>query len=288
MLSFLINGSSLIGTGIEKKREKLLKDYYDMTPLHVAVRHSGTDAVKSLLQEDATDDIDINKKDGFGKTPLHIAAEKGDTDIVKLLIEKGANIGVQAYYNMTALHLAVEAGHIQLVELLIESGANINAKDSYNMTPLHYAAEKNHVDIAKLLIQLGANIDAQDSLGRTSLHIAFTFKNINLFLMLLCHNADATIADNNQNTPPNMVDRALKNAVNIGKSRLSNDITKEELYTLIQKMIQNTEASTYKEQLQVIGATFKDPSYVKQCLGYGRTPKNARKRFLSIDTIQRS
>ena len=101
--------------------------------IHRLCRNGDLSAIKSYLNETATDMI-INKIAGLnGCTPLHEAAMAGQGDVVRLLFEEceslDLNIRTQRGPAATPLHLAAERGHVECVTSLIECGASLEAID---------------------------------------------------------------------------------------------------------------------------------------------------------------
>lgn len=86
----------------------------------------------------------------------------------------------------------------KIVSALIADGININFENDCKTTPLHLAAILNNFKIAALLIKAGAKVDAQDILGASPLHYT---QNTDIILLLIKHDANYNIKDNDKLTP---------------------------------------------------------------------------------------
>ena len=92
------------------------------TALHIAAFNMKVDAVKALLNYDASTLV----KDDEDNTALHITARHSlsdETDIMLMLIQHGAEIDPQNNIGMTPLDEAAYRGHFRMVRLLIKHGA---------------------------------------------------------------------------------------------------------------------------------------------------------------------
>lgn len=75
--------------------------------------------VKELVAKGA----DVNIKDSFESTPLHFALRKQNYDIAKLLIEKGADVNVKDKEGKTPLKIAIEMNNDDIANFLRSKGA---------------------------------------------------------------------------------------------------------------------------------------------------------------------
>lgn len=162
------------------------KDWFNRTPLHVAV-NTGFAEISELLASE----ININSQDRDGETPLFEACRKGYFNIVNLLIKLKADIKIQNKDNQTLLHIACLNGNKDIILLLLQNNMDANAKDNFGYTPIYYAINKK---IAKLLISKGANINNKSEYrGNTVLHCAIIKGNKDIVELLLELGADTTI-----------------------------------------------------------------------------------------------
>ncbi|KAJ5369101.1 ankyrin repeats (3 copies) domain-containing protein [Penicillium cataractarum] len=148
-------------------------------PLFAALANGQRDAVKALLQKEASfpqDDVSAqleygrNFKSHKGQTPLSWAAENGHESIVKqLLATDGVDVNARDSTGQTPLSWAAENGHESAVkQLLATDGVDVNARDSTGQTPLLWAAENGHESIVKQLLATdGVDVNAKDYGGGT-------------------------------------------------------------------------------------------------------------------------
>jgi len=128
------------------------KNWYGMTPLHVAARYGRLEIVKLLLDRGA----DINAGDkrgmtGSQQTPLYAALSANQFEVEKYLLEKGADVNSANSHGKTPLHLAATHRDVRTVRLLLDHGANVLAQDSDKKIPFDLAADRNRKEIAELI-----------------------------------------------------------------------------------------------------------------------------------------
>jgi ankyrin repeat protein len=132
------------------------------TPLHEAIRHSDSAAIKALLSRGA----DVNAPTRYGVTPLDLAALQGDTAIVRTLLDAGAKPNAGTPGGETPLMTAARVGRVDMVTLLLDRGAAVNAKTSpRGQTALTWAVTENHPDVVKLLVGRGANVNVHTAVS---------------------------------------------------------------------------------------------------------------------------
>ncbi|MBX2822771.1 MAG: ankyrin repeat domain-containing protein [Rhodothermaceae bacterium] len=201
-------------------------------PIFTRVFHGDVDAVKELLDHDASL---VSIRDAKNLTPLHVAASRGQSRVVELLLDYGSDVnGPTLSGNWTPIVFASYRGHLDTVRVLIDKGAAVQS-DGGN--PIHYAGQRKHKNICQLLIQHGAIddritttdidilslfratnsfdfnaveqilsrngkiINSQDIEGQTVLHHACRNGDTNTVKVLLKHGADNTIVDHNKQSP---------------------------------------------------------------------------------------
>lgn len=139
--------------------------------LHRLCRNGELSAIKSYLNETATDLV-INKVAGLnGCTPLHEAAMAGQGDVVRLLYDEceflDINIRTQRGPASTPLHLAAERGHVECVMVLIQCGASLEAVDRRCRTARDVAAEHGRKEIVHVVCMAETEkLTGEGDLGR--------------------------------------------------------------------------------------------------------------------------
>ena len=115
------------------------------TPLHVAVKWGFTEVVQLLLDHGASPEV----RDGWDLTPLHMAIRelRDDTTIAKLLLNAGAKVNVKHRCDLSPLQMAVQNLKTNHVALLLEHGADPKEKIEDRLSTLLHvcATAKNFV-----------------------------------------------------------------------------------------------------------------------------------------------
>ena len=81
--------------------------------------------------------------------------------------------------------------------MIAAAGADLNARNKRRQTALHIAVNKGHVGVVKTLLGLQCHPSLQDSEGDTPLHDAISKKRDDMLALLLDHNADILLTNNN-------------------------------------------------------------------------------------------
>src|SRR4051812_10222576 len=106
-----------------------------------------------------------------------------------------------AYSNdgFTALHFACYFGQAEASRLLLEKGAKVDAvaTNPTQVMPLHSAVSARNLEAARLLLERGAPVNARQQSGWVPLHAAAQNGDRGMIALLLSHNADVTIANDN-------------------------------------------------------------------------------------------
>lgn len=182
LLDYLIeNNEDLNHVWEEKKASGLM----------LAFKNGNKKMAKALIQNK----VDLDLKDGYNETVLHHAVRQSQEDIFYDLLARGANLNIQNNKGWTPLVLAVRRGNKKMVSWLVKEGTNLALEDQNGWQALTWAADLGHSSLAKMLINAGADINHQDKKGRTALMRAVKNEYTETVFTLLMHNADEKIQD---------------------------------------------------------------------------------------------
>lgn len=169
--------------------------------------------------------VDVNAQSKCHKTPLHFASYFGRQAIAQVLLDHNANPDAEDGYGETPLHLVSRGKYssqedgVGVARLLLKYGADVNARDGEKRTPLHHASYNGMVAIAQVLLEHGGTPNASDSNGESPLHLALQGRDeehgIDMTLLLLEHDVDVDVQDNNHVTPLDLSSRLLPKIANI-------------------------------------------------------------------------
>jgi ankyrin repeat protein len=217
---------------ISNKANVNTKGANNYTPIISAVARGRVEMVQLLLDNHA----DANAQGLSGMTPLLEAfhpAQGGlnqfppaaNPAMVKTLLAAGASPDPELADDWTyeefrgyrPLIFAIASDRPDLVRLLLDYHADPNSRfpfrrrDFYNLMtganrtpPLDMAAYKNHdhaVEIADLLLKAGAKANLVDDAGKTSLFYAVVNQETNFVRLLIDHQADVNVADEDAHPP---------------------------------------------------------------------------------------
>ncbi|MSO46169.1 MAG: ankyrin repeat domain-containing protein [Acidobacteria bacterium] len=164
-----------------------------------AVRHSDTEAVRSLLQRRA----DVNAAQSDGATALHWAAHWNDLDTADLLIRAGAHVNVTNNYGVAPLSLACVNRSAAMVDRLLKAGASaktVNARTG--QTALMECARTGTVAAVKSLLAGGADANAKEARGgQTALMWAVASRQPDTVRALVAGGADVRVRSAGGFTP---------------------------------------------------------------------------------------
>jgi ankyrin repeat protein len=138
----------------------------------------------------------------LGELDFFEAAAVGDmTRIISLLSQQPEHVDMVAPDGFQALGLASFFGQSEVVSALVEAGADVNYQAPGNqLAALHGAVAGKCVTSARHLLAAGANIDAQQHGGYTALMAAAGNGLIEMLKLLLEHDADPALTDDQGNT----------------------------------------------------------------------------------------
>ncbi|EEF48253.1 Protein cbxX, chromosomal, putative [Ricinus communis] len=127
------------------------------TPLHVSAGNNRAEIVKTLLEWQGPEKVELEAKNMYGETPLHMAAKNGCNEAARLLLAHGAFVESKANNGMTPLHLAVwysiRSDDFSTVKTLLEYNADCSAKDNEGMTPMNHLSRGPGSEKLRQLLQ---------------------------------------------------------------------------------------------------------------------------------------
>ena len=143
-----------IKPAVEKQpSQKIRRNKYGESPLHVAVKRGDMEKVRSLLSEGAN----ANSKDHAGWRPIHESMREGDNAlrIIRLLVDHGADINAQSDSGNTALHDAAAYMTHEIIEYLVKSGADPSVTNLDGKSPLDISKMPQYARSTKIQELLG-------------------------------------------------------------------------------------------------------------------------------------
>ncbi|XP_071098476.1 serine/threonine-protein phosphatase 6 regulatory ankyrin repeat subunit B-like isoform X2 [Haliotis cracherodii] len=223
---------------IEDKVYQMLKDVGTMSPdskhsvLHYACFSGNNDIIERFLPH-----CDINRRAVNGWTPAMFAVIGGQKNTLKLLVKHQADIALCDSSNNNLFHLACQYGDISMleyVERVMTKGSawHINCRGMQDMTPIMCAVISGRNDLLDYLVKkkttdltlrdrnnntvlhlacMCANEsivnsllpltyrDCQGENGMTPLMCALLSGRMDIFNLLMSHNADISLTDDDNN-----------------------------------------------------------------------------------------
>ena len=142
------------------------RDNDNETPLHYALAHrksreDGMPVLRLLIERGA--DLDAKALNFWDDTPLTVAVRGGYAEAVKLLLDHGADVSRTNHADETMLHLNAGTWNAQITRMLLDAGAPLEQKDRHGRTALHIAAHNNKLEVVKTLLEAGADPFALDN-----------------------------------------------------------------------------------------------------------------------------
>lgn len=134
-------------------------------PLHDAVRHGELTGLRWLIRQG-------KRVDGFDEekhTALWVAIDQGRKNAVKILLQHEASPDYSLRDTDYPWFHAVKAGNAEIVEIIASAGIDINFADKSGDTALHIAARALSIAIIELLQSLKASPGVCNNFGRTPL-----------------------------------------------------------------------------------------------------------------------
>ena len=199
------------------------------TVLHDAVKSNEIEILDYLLRQDGSEVV-VNARAIDGSTALHLAVRNSGLESVRLLLQHGADMGAMSNKGYTPVDLAIRRRDLCCLRVFIDAGFDTNIRSGTGVSSgstilheaIHVAAPEGIKILEYLLNQEGgkAIVDAQDDTGSTPLHLATGFGLFTNLLtplygenqekvtqgrekvkLLVQYGADLTIKDDMENTP---------------------------------------------------------------------------------------
>lgn len=175
------------------------------TPLHLACTGGQLEAARVLIDAGAELDA-INKQ---AMTPLRLAIQSVQVETVRLLLDRGSATEDNhpmfgSVMNQAFVITCQRGGDPALVDLLIERGLELDAGkiDALGMAPLDWAVHFSNLPLAQRAVEHGADVNLVcQRLGRPPLVSAVTNGSEGIVSLLLEHDADVSVTDDNGNPP---------------------------------------------------------------------------------------
>ncbi|XP_025074544.1 osteoclast-stimulating factor 1-like, partial [Pogonomyrmex barbatus] len=122
------------------------------------------------------------------------------------------------------LHDAARRDNVSFLKEYLKQGISGTSLDAAGNTPLYWAARTGHLECAKELLNLvNPVINAQNKMGDTPLHIAASHGHLEMVNLLLEHNADMTLKNNDGYIAEELAsDMSIKNAIQLQQRKCDN------------------------------------------------------------------
>lgn len=119
------------------------------------------------------------------------------------------------------LHDAARRGNVSFLREYLKEGISGTGLDAAGNTPLYWAARTGHLECAnELLNLLNPVINAQNKMGDTPLHVAASHGHLEMINLLLEHDADTTLKNNDGFTAEELSsDASIRNVIQLRQRR---------------------------------------------------------------------
>jgi ankyrin repeat protein len=185
-----------------------LTDSQGLTALHLAVKNSHTHIVKTLLRKGLNlQTLGRNIWDSV----MDECMRKGELSIVKtLLAASDTQFGLANLRGQTLLHLSAIHGNASVLKYLLDEtpiADHINDRDHRHRTALYCASLHGRADAVRILVQHDADVALADQQGWTPLHAVCTSQIVleqkiqAVIVALVEGNASSYVQDHQGKTP---------------------------------------------------------------------------------------
>lgn len=189
---------------------------YKISSLHIAAYKGYTNIVKLLLSHHA--ELDYDSENSLVASPLCIASNQGNSDIVNLLLDNIRKLDFKVPESKSldlkknrelslksSLYVAVKKGCFDIVRVLlnhwnhtiqISSDTRFDKLFIWNL--IGFATVRNHDDIVKLIVEKDKDAHFNNEKNILPLLLAISEKKTDIVKLLLEHNLDPNICENNE------------------------------------------------------------------------------------------
>ena len=200
-LTALVFAANLEDTTIAEKLLKRKPQEAHLFSALMLTARSGNEALTRLLLNHLPGLATM--QDDKGNLALNKAAQYGHDKVLNLLLSHDADATAANHFDETPLMMATRFGHSSTTSLLLRNGADKNRSDGKGWTSLMRAAGSGHTKVVvELLKGTGdtLHVDAQDKRRTTALMAACKSGQLDTASLLLDHDADALLKDNDGRT----------------------------------------------------------------------------------------
>lgn len=171
----------------------------DSTPLMLAAATGNIMVVKSLIEADIAENIDLHIKNSEGHDALFFSVLSDDIEIFKYLCEHNMSINVQDHEKNNLLMFAVQHDKANMFEFLIDK-FNIEDTNNSGKTAIHLAFILNSKKCLDHIFKIrNMNFEIKDDQGFTPILTAAQYNDVKLIEKLYKHKANIHALDTENN-----------------------------------------------------------------------------------------
>ncbi|XP_071099029.1 serine/threonine-protein phosphatase 6 regulatory ankyrin repeat subunit B-like [Haliotis cracherodii] len=171
---------------VKRQADTTLCDSNKNNLLHLACQHGSLPTVKHVKNviKKRHPALYLNGR-GIGDwTPVMCTALSGKKDVLDYLIQKKVDLTLRDSNNNTVLHLACQYGHQSIVECLLPH-TDINTQGNNGQTPVMCAIMSGKKETFALLVSHNADITLTDDDNNNLLHVACHFDDVSLLVEIV-------------------------------------------------------------------------------------------------------
>jgi ankyrin repeat protein len=152
--------------------------------------------IKTLNKLGKITELDLNMRDYNNEYLINYAILFNNFDIVKMLVENNARIDIIDNEEHSILYSCINYGYDDILNyLLLKNKENIglnilDIKDRLGNIPLHYAITKKNIRLTQLLLEHNSNPNIYDNNGFNALHLAIFSRSYDLCKIILNYIGD--------------------------------------------------------------------------------------------------